>query len=79
MTIGNNRAVLTQSLISLGFRRDNAEIISGAPHKFLWSDLLSFFDHKADQTICDCLTILDKMEILNDPGSLMNKLLDCLL
>lgn len=77
--IGFNRAVLTDTLVRLGYRRDNAEIITGAPHKFLWPDLLSYFNHKTDQTVCDCLTILNKMEILNDPGSLMSKLVDCFL
>ena len=46
------------------------------PQKFLWPELLNFWRTKSSQTIDDCVDVMSKMDILADPGSLMNKLVD---
>jgi hypothetical protein len=39
------------------------------PSKFLYPDLIKFFDGKPSSMVCDCVRILSKMNILDDPGS----------
>lgn len=46
------------------------------PLKFLWPDLLTFWKSKSPQVISDCVDVMSKMNILADPGPLMNKLVD---
>lgn len=46
------------------------------PQKFLWPDLLTFWKSKSPQVISDCVDVMSKMDILADPGPLMNKLVD---
>jgi len=65
------------ALLFLGFSEANAKLMASSPKKFLWRDLLKFFRGKIDQTISDCVKVLDKMEILKDPGEFMNDLIDC--
>lgn len=71
-----NKSVLIETLIYLGFNEQCSNIISETPSKFLWSDLLSFFKGKLDSMITQCVLILNKMDIVRDPGSMMNKLID---
>ena len=48
------------------------------PSKFLWPELMSFWDGKNEAIVSECAEIIAKMDILTDPGSNMNQLLDAL-
>ena len=48
------------------------------PSKFLWPELMSFWDGKNEAIVSECAEIIAKMNILTDPGSNMNQLLDAL-
>ena len=48
------------------------------PGKFLWPDLMSFWDGKSEANVSECTQILAKMAILTDPGAHMSQLLDAL-
>ena len=48
------------------------------PSKFLWPELMSFWDGKNEAIVSECVEIIAKMNILTDPGSNMNQLLDAL-
>jgi hypothetical protein len=67
---------LQAALQTLGYPERAVEIIIKMPQKFLWPELLKFWRTKSSQTIDDCVDVMSKMDILADPGSLMNKLVD---
>ena len=46
------------------------------PKKFLWSELMAFWKGKSEEVIIECSKIIQKMEVLADPGPIMNKFLD---
>ncbi len=69
---------LQGALQTLGFPERAVDIISKMPQKLLWPELLSFWRSKAPQLIEDCVDVMSKMDILADPGPLMNKLVDIL-
>lgn len=46
------------------------------PRKFLWLELLQFWKGKTKEVVTECTLVLSKMDILSDPGQLMNPLLD---
>jgi hypothetical protein len=46
------------------------------PRKFLWTELMRFWKGKTEVLIIECSQILQKMDVLADPGPLMNKFLD---
>ena len=46
------------------------------PGKFLWPDLMSFWDGKSEANVSECRQILAKMAIFTDPGAHMSQLLD---
>ena len=48
------------------------------PTKFLWPDLLYFWEGKSEVIIAECTHIIAKMNVITDPGLQMNKLLDVL-
>jgi len=54
----------------------SAKIIADHPSKFLWPGLLAFFKGKISKVVDDCMIILSRMDILQEPGSQMIKLLD---
>jgi hypothetical protein len=64
----NNRVVLRKALEHLDFTSEIAEMMSTSPQKFLWPGLLQFFRGKLSSSISDCVKLLNKMDILNDPG-----------
>ena len=76
VTFQNNDKVLQETFRFLGFTNDCSEIMSTSPSKFLWSGLLQFFKGKLTSTISDCVNLLSKMDVLSDPGTHMNDLLD---
>jgi hypothetical protein len=69
MSYQNNRESLLKALDHLKFSKASALVIISSPKKFLWVDLLKFFEGKTDQLIRDCIMILSKMEVLSDPGA----------
>jgi len=48
------------------------------PEKFLWPDLLSFWEGKSGEVVNQCSQILAKMDILTEPGQQMAQLTDAL-
>lgn len=44
----NNKETLVSTLIHLKFPKVSAEIVAAHPQKFLWVDLLKFFDGKTE-------------------------------
>ena len=68
VTSAANSASLVEALMHSGFASDPALMISKNPSKFLWPQLLKFFKGKSQTTVCECIHILSKMDILKDPG-----------
>ena len=73
---GHNSKVLLQTFVALGFSEQSARSIQSCPSKFLWLELLKFFEGKPQAIVDDCVKILSKLDIFEDPGSQMNSLLD---
>jgi hypothetical protein len=46
------------------------------PQKFLWQELMQFWKSKTEEVVIECTKILQKMDVLADPGALMNRFLD---
>ena len=46
------------------------------PKKFLWTELMKFWKGKTEGVIVECSKIIQKMDVLADPGPMMNKFLD---
>lgn len=51
----NNKETLTNTLIYLKYSKDSAEIIATHPKKFLWIDLLKFFEGKTEKMVGECI------------------------
>ena len=48
------------------------------PDKFLWPDLLQFFEGKSGEVITTSVAILAKMDVITDPGNSIGQLTDIL-
>ena len=48
------------------------------PAKFLWPDLMRFWEGKSESVISHCAQILARMDVLTDPGQTMDELMDVL-
>lgn len=46
------------------------------PKKFLWLELMQFWKGKTNDVVRECTMVISKMDVLSDPGQLMNRLLD---
>jgi len=60
----------------LRFSEESSKIIANYPKKFLWPELLEFFQGKTDKLIDEFILILSKLEIITDPGKQMISLVD---
>ena len=72
----SNQIVLKQTLQHLGFTESSSSLMQAHPSKFLWPELLKFFKDKPQNLIDDCVKVLAKLEVLEDPGNKMNTLYD---
>ena len=72
----NNIQTMSQALTILGYPKSASDIMSHHPQKFLWPQLMKFWRDKTHDTINDCCIVLSKMDIVSDPGPLMNRLID---
>ena len=73
---GHNLEVLYKVFCDLGFSEQSARFIQSHPSKFLWVELLKFFEGKPQTIVYDCVKILSKVVIFEDPGGQMNTMLD---
>jgi len=64
-----NLTSLQQALLHSGFSESSSQIMRRYPSKFLWPELLKFFHGKPECMIDDCVKILAKLEILEDPAN----------
>lgn len=64
-----NKLSLRDALTIKGFPASAVNIISLFPEKFLWPDLLRFYEGKSDEVISQTSSILAKLDILTDPGA----------
>jgi hypothetical protein len=60
---------LAKTLHKLGFTESASIIMKANPKKFLWPDLLKFFEGKPQSMVEDCVRVLSKLDLLEDPGS----------
>ena len=72
---GNVQA-LSGALVKQGYPSEASNIMALQPKKFLWSELMAFWKGKSEEVIIECSKIIQKMEVLADPGPIMNKFLD---
>lgn len=73
-----SRSSLADALKILKFPPAAIGVMTLYPEKFLWSDLLQCWKSKSADSISTSASILGKMDIITDPGSYMNELLDIL-
>ena len=71
-----NVLALSSALVKQGYPPEAATIMALDPKKFLWTELMKFWKGKTEGVIVECCKILQKMDILADPGPLMVKFLD---
>ena len=71
-----NTAALSNALVHSGYPQEAAEVMAKQPSKFLWLELMKFWKGKTDDVVKEVTSILSKMDVLADPGPLMNKFLD---
>lgn len=73
--VGNTQA-LSSALVKQNYPAEASEFMALHPKKFLWPELMSFWKGKTEGVIIECTKIIQKMEVLADPGPLMNRFLD---
>ena len=67
---------LSAALVKQGYPSEASAIMALHPKKFLWTELMKFWKGKTEGVIVECSKIIQKMEVLADPGPMMNKFLD---
>ena len=72
---GNVQA-LSSALVKQGYPQEASSIMAMHPKKFFWTELMKFWKGKTEEVIIECSKVIQKMDVLADPGSLMNKFLD---
>ena len=72
-----NVLALSSALVKQGYPPQAATIMALEPGKFLYSELMKFWKGKTEEEVVECSRILQKMDVLADPGPLMIKFLDC--
>jgi hypothetical protein len=73
-----NIASLRQALEQRNYPAATILVMTMFPEKFLWPDLLSFWEGKNGEVVNQCSQILAKMDILTEPGQQMAQLTDAL-
>ena len=76
VTFQGNVQALTEALVKQGYPSEASTIMARHPKKFLWTELMKFWRGKTEGVIVECSQIIEKMDVLADPGPLMNKFLD---
>jgi hypothetical protein len=71
-------ASLKEALVIKNFPPAAITVMTIFPDKFLWPDLLHFWDGKSGEVVTLCASLLAKMEVLTDPGAIMSSLTDVL-
>ena len=72
-----NGLALSSALVKQGYPAEASTIMAFDPRKFLYPELMKFWKGKTEGVIVECCRILQKMDVLADPGPLMSKFLDC--
>ena len=72
-----NMQALSEALVKQGFPNEASTIMALHPKKFLQPELMKFWKGKTEGVVVECSKILQKMDVLADPGPLMTKFLDC--
>ena len=72
-----NVLALSSALVKQGFPPEAATIMALEARKFLYPELMKFWKGKTEEVVIECSRILQKMDVLADPGPLMTKFLDC--
>ena len=72
-----NALALSSALVKQGYPPEASTIMAMDPTKFLYPELMKFWKGKTEGIIVECCRILQKMDVLADPGTLMSKFLDC--
>lgn len=73
-----NTSSLREALTIKKFPPSAVTVMCLYPAKFLWTDLLNFWEGKNEVIIAECTQIIAKMNVITDPGLQMNQLLDVL-
>lgn len=76
--IGDGVSALRKVLLGRGFQPAAVNAMCLQPHKFLWPDLLAFWNDKSPETVTQCAEILARMDVLTDPGDHMEALVQVL-
>ena len=75
---GQTEANARGLLLGRGFQPAAVNAMCQQPRKFLWPDLLAFWNDKSPETVTQCAEILTRMDVLTDPGDHMEALVQVL-
>ena len=76
INFNGNVAALSSALSYYGYPIEAAQVMACHPRKFLWLELMQFWKGKNKDVVNECTLVLSRMDVLSDPGQLMNRLLD---